>query len=311
MIAVALIELHHAQGHDPAVLVASGARLAPSITFPGGVLFLMLLLHSYYSAMRPSPLLATLLGSLAITIIGLCSVGVIALASLQLRMPLIDTLLVRADHALGFDAASVSKFLSQDGTIVNLLTIAYQASIPLIFATLIGQCLISNYDEAWCFSLNIIATAFICSLIALIAPAIGAFATLGVSSDVIARLPLAGNYHLPAFRIFYSAEPSVIDVTQLQGVITFPSFHTAMAVLTAYAWRRTNCIAQISWAWAVVVVFSTIPIGGHYLIDLLGGLILSFFVVCVTKHIYASDGLIKSEFPAISGDRVPTIQSRK
>jgi membrane-associated phospholipid phosphatase len=74
--------------------------------------------------------------------------------------------------------------------------------------------------------------------------------------------------HLFALR---EARTFVIDPTQLAGVATFPSFHTALALMTAAAWRDVPTIRAAMFAWQALVIVSTIPIGGHYVVDLIAG----------------------------------------
>ena len=63
----------------------------------------------------------------------------------------------------------------------------------------------------------------------------------------------------------------MIDPTQLAGVATFPSFHTALALMTAAAWRDVPRIRVAMFAWQGLVIISTIPIGGHFVVDLIAG----------------------------------------
>jgi membrane-associated phospholipid phosphatase len=64
---------------------------------------------------------------------------------------------------------------------------------------------------------------------------------------------------------------TAVDSRHLQGVVTFPSFHAIMALLTAYALHDIRILSPFAWLWSGLVVLSTIPIGGHYAVDLLAG----------------------------------------
>ncbi len=60
----------------------------------------------------------------------------------------------------------------------------------------------------------------------------------------------------------------------LGGMIAFPSFHVAWAVLTTYA---ALPVRRLFWAVAalnVLVVASTVLLGWHYLVDVPAGLLL-------------------------------------
>ena len=59
-------------------------------------------------------------------------------------------------------------------------------------------------------------------------------------------------------------------MSHLEGVVTFPSFHAITALLIAHAWRGLPG-ATLFKIWAALVIVSAVPIGGHYVIDLVVG----------------------------------------
>jgi membrane-associated phospholipid phosphatase len=83
----------------------------------------------------------------------------------------------------------------------------------------------------------------------------------------------SGVYHLADLYELRSTGHFVIDPFRLQGVVTFPSFHVAMAAMTVAAWRDDRRLRWWMLYFNLVVILSTVPIGGHYLIDLPAGLL--------------------------------------
>ena len=66
-----------------------------------------------------------------------------------------------------------------------------------------------------------------------------------------------------------------LELSSMGGIVTFPSFHAAMAILFVWAvwpirWARIPMLAANGLMWV-----SAIPIGGHYLVDLLGGSLIA------------------------------------
>ena len=57
----------------------------------------------------------------------------------------------------------------------------------------------------------------------------------------------------------------------IEGLITFPSFHTALAVVTAWAFWGTRYIAGPTLVLNLTVIASTVPVGGHYFVDVFAG----------------------------------------
>ncbi len=64
---------------------------------------------------------------------------------------------------------------------------------------------------------------------------------------------------------------SVVDYDRFQGVVTFPSFHTASAVFLIYVARRSPWTLCVSAPLNLTMIVATPLGGGHYLVDLLAG----------------------------------------
>lgn len=117
-------------------------------------------------------------------------------------------------------------------------------------------------------------------------PAVGAFAYLGVAPETLSRLPAgSGLYHLGAFQAYRSGSAGSIELWQLEGVVTYPSFHVCLALVQGYALRGIRIVAWPNYAWSAVVVLSTVPIGGHYVVDLVAGSALWSAVAAISAAI--------------------------
>lgn len=80
---------------------------------------------------------------------------------------------------------------------------------------------------------------------------------------------LGGGMVSHAIRAFlHGAEATTLDA--------FPSGHTALSVLPAVlATRPFPRLAPLVWAWAAAIVFATVYISAHYVVDLAAGLLLA------------------------------------
>jgi membrane-associated phospholipid phosphatase len=86
----------------------------------------------------------------------------------------------------------------------------------------------------------------------------------------------------------------------MTGVVTFPSFHTALAILVIYAIARTPIVAWPVILLNLLVIAATMPLGGHYLADVLCGgaiAVLSIHLVRLLNRRQAPD--ILPGWPAI------------
>ena len=69
----------------------------------------------------------------------------------------------------------------------------------------------------------------------------------------------------------------------MQGIVTMPSYHTVMAVLLTYAFRRTGLVGYGIATLNLVMLLSIPPIGGHYLVDMLAGGALALGAIAVQR----------------------------
>jgi hypothetical protein len=65
-----------------------------------------------YTKSRPEPRVAALAGAIAATSWCLVMVGVVALAGLAMRAPLIDAVLIRIDAAMGLSVGTIVSWVS-------------------------------------------------------------------------------------------------------------------------------------------------------------------------------------------------------
>lgn len=72
-----------------------------------------------------------------------------------------------------------------------------------------------------------------------------------------------------------------------KGIITFPSFHAACAVLYAYGFRGTGVVGySILWL-NIFMLVGTLFSGGHYLIDVIAGVVIALLSMAVVRIAFA------------------------
>lgn len=104
-------------------------------------------------------------------------------------------------------------------------------------------------------------------------PALGAAGTNTVSWNTPAA------HDLLALR---SGELTVVDCGRAAGIVTFPSFHAIWAILLMFAMPNRFMVTL-----NVLMFFSAITTGGHYIIDLIGAVLVCGFVVPMTARQFA------------------------
>jgi len=172
---------------------------------------------------------------------------------------------------LGVDTPAVVAWLARHAPI-GLLNVAYMSTVPLVFAAVIILGWSGREAMMWQLCLAFTGSAVCCAFLSAVTPAVGTFAHYGMPHDVLALLPSdAGRYYLPTFFEYRSRSLATVDLHHFDGVVVFPSFHTAMALMTAYALRHVRWLFVPACVWSGLTLVSTIPMGGHYAVDILAG----------------------------------------
>ena len=197
-----------------------------------------------------------------------------ALAMLSTRSPaeVADPWLAAADNALPISAMEIVVETQQlPGWAISMLVKAYLQTGNIFVCTLIALHLLDRLQWAWRIILIWGWSFLAIALLSFSAPAIGCFSQL--SNDEVAHLPTgAGRYAMRKFHEFRTAIAPILEIDRLGGVITFPSLHTVTAMMIAQAWHGFRILGPLTKIMAIVIIFSCVPVGGHYLVDLFAGM---------------------------------------
>jgi membrane-associated phospholipid phosphatase len=103
----------------------------------------------------------------------------------------------------------------------------------------------------------------------------------------------AGMWHYSELMRLRSGEPFLYQMDKAKGLVTFPSYHTALGIIITYALREIRWIFVPAAILNSAMLVSTVPEGGHHLIDVLAGLsiaLVSISIVRATGHGAAARG---------------------
>lgn len=180
-----------------------------------------------------------------------------------------DPLLARVDSALGFDWVTWYQVVAGH-RILQLLGIACYESIYLTPAVLLGWfALIGERREAHRFLASFWLAAVITLALFALMPAVGPFSYLW--HGPISYMPMSELWQpdlIPALR---AHTVHSIDLGELRGIVSAPSFHAAAAAIyLRTAWRA----GPVRWplVWMVSAMLLATPVEGtHYLTDMILG----------------------------------------
>jgi PAP2 superfamily len=272
--------------------VCTGFSLEPVAFGVTVAIGLLLALIAYGSALiRPEfadPKLIFWFGASAQIILTTAIVGPLSYAANALNWPLQDQALLLIDRAFGLDPQSIAAFFNDHSWLVRYLNIGY----GFIKWPLLGIPIILTMTSRWIrlqqfvLALNIALAVTI--IISVFVPAIGTY--YGLSLSPAERFPLidSANYTAQLRDITALRDGSLryLELFRLAGIVSFPSFHTASAVLFAWAlWpvRGFRWVAIVANLWMIT---ATPVIGAHYIIDIVGGVVVAAASILLAKHLF-------------------------
>jgi hypothetical protein len=180
-------------------------------------------------------------------------------------LPLQDQLFTAIDAALGFSWLDWHAWVQ-----------SRPSSLPHIAVLLIFTGLTGRTNRSRELNALLIATSLPIVMISGLVPAAGALAHHGVA--------LEKAVHLAHFEGLREGVFRVIDPRQLEGIITFPSFHTAIALILVWVARG---LPIVFWPTVVLAAGQLVSIpteGGHYLVDMLGGATITIAAIALLRH---------------------------
>lgn len=187
--------------------------------------------------------------------------------------PLADAWLAGLDTAIGFDWLSYMLWLDDHPPIIRMMGLTYGGlttySIALFVILAMHPAPAQRCAE---FVKLFLMTACTCMAVGMAFPALSAIVFHDPASDIfdyIAGRP--GTYHLDALLILRENRGAVLDLRNLPGLVTFPSFHTAMGVVAIYCARHSAALFGLSLAVNLTMIASTPLFGAHYGIDIVAG----------------------------------------
>lgn len=194
------------------------------------------------------------------------------------KFRLYDNDLVMLDRMLGFDWPSYYDFFTYNKTIAAIFLTAYFSMLVQLFFSVIYFSHIRKYHRNnelfWVAFISLVITSFLSGIF----PATGAlqYYDTGLNHAV----------HLHDYAVLRSGSFSEFVLRDMKGIITFPSYHTAAAVMLGYAYRGTRMFIPV-FCLNILMLLATPVFGGHYLVDLLGGTGVAIMSILITHYLRA------------------------
>jgi membrane-associated phospholipid phosphatase len=200
-------------------------------------------------------------------------------------LPLRDSLLVRVDHSLGFDWLHFLDVTNSSPFVAALLTRVYQTTGWVTELVILWLGLTCNGERlAEFLAILSLCTVGLCAGMLLV-PAAGAFAYYGPAQQLYDHYAALGEMWSfgRTFNLLRDGSLAVVDLSALDGIVSFPSFHTALGVMGIHAARDTRWLVAFVLPLNATMIVSTMPVGGHHLADVLAGAGLTLGAILLVR----------------------------
>jgi hypothetical protein len=220
-------------------------------------------------------------------------IGVILSYALAARGgPLWDDRLAAADRMLGFDWPTV--FAAADRSVAALWVggVAYHSLTIQMIVAIVALSAAKQADRLRTAVLAAILSGFATILISGVTPAMG---NVFDPADYRHLWRSIAWMEQDLLRGLRTGTWRTLDLTQLMGIVSFPSYHATLPLILAWAQRDVRGWRLVAPVWAGLTIAATPLFGGHYGVDVLAGIVLAIAALAITpvlirRGMTAADG---------------------
>ena len=208
------------------------------------------------------------------------SLRVLGHVTMMPSLPYTDDMLASWDSYLGLDWLGYFDLLRQSSSALHYLHVSYYVFGPVLVISFVLLALSRDQRRARYLLETSLVAAFLSIVIGMFFPARGATAYHVVDQAVIIPefVKLPGLYAVEAMANVRGDAPVLLDLDLVPGLVCFPSFHTAGAIIIVVCfWRTALFLPALLFSAGMI---ASIPVyGGHYFVDMLSGTALAIAVL--------------------------------
>lgn len=272
-------------------IMSSGFSFAwPYHLWPVSYPVVVLIASHYYGRWRDAPHIRMMCGagicSILFFVIYTATIVVLNYLVVSLNFPLYDRELAQWDAAIGFDWKAFLAWVNAHPYIGKILIGAYHSSVVQLVLVILVLSMTRNVARLRELCDLYVITSLVAVVLSGMFPAAGAYVYHRPEPTLFNNLnPGAGVWHLEHFERLRNGSLRLIQLVQMQGLVTFPSFHTCFAMTLAWSFRDFRWLFPIAILVNGTVLVSTLSEGGHYLVDVLAGIVITMTCIVLRQRV--------------------------
>jgi membrane-associated phospholipid phosphatase len=247
---------------------------------------LLCLASVFYDRVRNAPSIAAMLFGTAFLIAFSAGFSVLNYFLLTVAHTRVDAQLAALDRAIGVNWPTLVAALVPHPIVNGVLRVAYESVLPEVALLVIGLSWRGQTKAIHEFCVALAIGAALTVAFWTVFPSFGAFSVYDLPQAVSAHINLSLNQHYAHALVRLLANgPGRISPTELKGLIGFPSFHAAMALLVVWYGRTLPSLCWPLVVWNALVLAATPIQGGHHVVDVLGGFGVVAISIAITTRL--------------------------
>jgi membrane-associated phospholipid phosphatase len=238
----------------------------------------------FYRFFRPDPAIfyaTELMGQiLLISVLG----GLLTYGAAAVGLPYRDAQLLAADRWLGFDVKWYLSFVNSRPWLAQISLIAYVTmgwQAIIVFFVLLFTRRIERLQD---FAMSMVVSMVITSVVFSLFPALGWDVYLHIDHAEFPNISFIMHY-VPYLEAVRSGALRAIPVDAMHGIISFPSYHAAVAVIAVWALWPVRLFRWPLLILNALMIASTPIQGTHYLFDVIGGLAVCACTLLIVGYV--------------------------
>jgi membrane-associated phospholipid phosphatase len=194
--------------------------------------------------------------------------------------PLVDEPLANLDRALGIDWLAYARWIDSHPFLTTLGQAAYDSINAQPFVIVAALILTRQTERAYALIGMMAGALTVTSAAAVLLPALGPYTYFQIAVGDFSNMSLIPQteWTVPIEWLRAAAFHTEIPPIKI-GMISFPSYHAATAILFVWAAWRTPGFRWIALAINAAMLLATPVCGAHYFVDVLAGVAVAVIVI--------------------------------
>ncbi|KAB1591286.1 phosphatase PAP2 family protein [Burkholderia cepacia] len=205
------------------------------------------------------------------------AMSVVSYLGTALNRPTIEIDLIKFDAFLGFGWLNAYHWVSSHPWLAAALRNAYFSAYTQLVVLSFVLAFMRRVDDLSELMAIMVVSLILVMVVSIPYPAASAFLHYGISEP-------GTSDSVRDFALLRSGDLKVINPMAVQGLVSMPSFHTMMALFFIYSVRNIRLALPAVAVLNVIMISSTITVGGHYLADVLAGIVCGVAVILAVRR---------------------------